>query len=192
LFSDLLDIDIVREKRISIINSFDDQLYPALVNTEIIQSTNRCTLKQKKIKTISIKKVQKKDFLTLIKTLNYFEKIGFVHGDLNKKNIINTEDGFRIIDYEPSILQISNGLKQYMVTKPYISKLDLLENSITIRTDKIGFFYFVLRVYKLINFKDLVALSKTFNHKKWLKLNENQLKYTSYSDLLDLALDKLK
>ena len=127
----------------------------------------------------------------MISTLNYFEKIGFVHGDLNKKNIVYTKKGFKIIDYEPSLFQLHDGLRQFMVTKPYISKLDLKEKNITIRTDKIGFYYFVLRINKLMKSRDVSELTKKWHHKRWLNISESRLKKTSYETLLNLAFDEL-
>ncbi len=92
-----------------------------------------------------------------------------------------------LIDYEPSLKQVKNNIKQFMVTQPYISKLDLQEDKITIRTDKLGFFYFILRVIDVFTPGDIVKLSKTLDHKKFLKFDESFLEGYSYRELLDKA-----
>ena len=61
----------------------------------------------------------------MITALEFFESINFIHADLNKKNIIYTDNGFKIIDYEPSLVQIKNQKRQLMVTLPYVLKSDL-------------------------------------------------------------------
>ena len=78
-----------------------------------------------------------------------------------------------------------------MVTMPYISKLDLEEKKITIRTDKIGFFYFVLRINKAFTSINVVKLTKDLNHKKLLKVDEEDLSKLSYLDLLNLAYTRI-
>ena len=133
-------------------------------------------------------KIKKEDLLDLVKALNYFKMIGFVHADINRKNIIYTEDGFKIIDYEPSLTQIKNKKKQLLITIPYVQRMELDNETVTEITDKIGFFYFILRINNGITTKDIVSLSRHFNHEKYIGLNEVELGLISYEELLDRAL----
>ena len=148
----LLDSHFQISKRINLINHFNIQKYPALLKTRIIlDDKNQYIYTQAFFQRIRIvaSALKKEDFFCLVSALNYLKKIDFVHGDINKKNIIYTKDGFKIIDYEPSLLQIKNNVKQLMITMPYVLKTELDTRCVSTTTDKIGFFYFVL----LLNFK---------------------------------------
>jgi len=67
---------------------------------------------------------------------------GFVHGDLNMKNILFDGKNFIIIDLEPSLFQIKNKIKQLMIAPPYWSFNDIQNNTVSTESDKIGFFVF--------------------------------------------------
>jgi serine/threonine protein kinase len=137
---------------------------------------------------IKFKKFKKRCFNQVVDALTYFEKIGFIHGDINRKNILyDAQRGFVIVDYEPSLLQIINGVKKYIVTQPYISKLDIEEKRITVRTDKIGFFYFVLRSLEKINDETIINLSKTLEHRKVIGMSDSEIEDISYDEILNLA-----
>lgn len=112
----------------------------------------------------------------------------FIHGDLNKKNIIYTNNGFKIIDFEPSLHQIKNGMKQLMITMPYIIKSDLDNQKLTILTDKISFIYFLLRITRKMKSMDVVKLSKSLNHERFLNIKFNEIKKMTYNQLLDIFL----
>lgn len=169
------------------INNFDYIQYKSLVKTKIYKDKTNYIYKQEFIIVKQTKNLKKEDFLELIRTLKYFESIKFIHGDLNKKNIIYTNDGFKIIDYEPSLFQIKNNRQQLMVTIPYVLKADLESKSVTISTDKLGFFYFILRINRYLTDTDIVSLSKNLNHKKYIRINEEELELISYEKLLDKA-----
>lgn len=71
-----------------------------------------------------------------------------------------------------------------MVTIPYVEKSELMNMHLTYKTDKIGFFYFILRVRKVFSSISVVKLSKNLNHKKIIKHNIENL---SYKNILDIA-----
>lgn len=167
------------------INSFEYAKYASLVKTKIVEDNDEYVYKQQFLKIKQIEKVEKKDFLELIYALEYLNTISFVHGDINRKNIIYTSDGFKIIDYEPSLLQMKNNKEQLMITIPYVLESELKSKTITSLTDKIGFFYFILRVQKAFSSMNVVELSKHLNHQKFINLNF--LSELSYSDILDEA-----
>ena len=63
----------------------------------------------------------------------------FVHGDINRKNIIYSENKLFLIDFEPSLLQIKDQTKQWMSTRPYRHHADIQNNNITAKSDFLGF-----------------------------------------------------
>ena len=102
--------------------------------------------------------------------LDQINKEGFVHGDINKKNVIYDGKDYFLIDLEPSLYQYVTGKKLFKVTKPYISIQDMKDNVITDRTDKIGFYYFILRIQNKLKAQDIPDLVK-----KRIKLMQNTL-----------------
>jgi len=68
---------------------------------------------------------------------------GFIHGDINRKNIIYSEDKLCLIDFEPSLLQLKNQVKQWMSTRPYRHHEDIQNNNITVKSDLLGFGCFI-------------------------------------------------
>lgn len=173
--------------RISLINNFDYKNYSSLVKTEIFDNADNYIYKQKYLSVKKTSIIKKEDFLELIRTLKYFELINFIHADLNKKNIVYTQNGFKIIDYEPTLLQIKNNQQQLMITIPYVLKSDLENKIITTSTDKIGFFYFILRINGFFTAMNIVSLAKKMNHKEYIGIREIDLETTSYEELLDRA-----
>lgn len=187
----LLDTDVNIEKRVALINGFLDNEYSAITKTNIIENDDKYIYSQTVLNSIKFFKLKKKDFFCLVKALDYLKSIGFVHGDLNKKNIIYTTNGFRIIDFEPSLLQQKGGRKQFMITTPYISRLDLEEGTITIRTDKLAFYYFILRINQKMTSRNVVDLSKSLDHYIYTGMSECEFSKMTYSDILEKAYRKL-
>jgi len=183
----LLDADSQVKHRIALINGFDYKRYRSLVGTEIVEQNDHYSYRQDLLEIKKIKSLKRSDFLGLVRALEYFNLLNFVHGDLNKKNIIYTEDGFKIIDYEPSHVQIKNKIKQLMVTIPYVLRSDLEGNIATTATDKIGFFYFVLRVNNAFSSMNIVKLTKELNHDTVLGFDVNTINSITYLELLDRA-----
>ena len=128
-----------------------------------------------------------KEFADVAAALQFFSDIGFVHGDINRRNVRPTRNGFSILDFEPSLKQLDHGRVKTMATVPYISNADKLRNQISTLTDKLGFFYFVKRVLGTFRPRDIVDLSKSNDHSKYLGFSERDLVDVSYSELLSLA-----
>jgi len=64
---------------------------------------------------------------------------GHVHGDLNRKNVIETPAGFRMVDIEP-ILEIPCGFGYRMrTTLPYLHEDDRISGRISAKSDRLGF-----------------------------------------------------
>lgn len=128
-----------------------------------------------------------KEFADVAAALQFFSDIGFVHGDINRRNVRPTRNGFSILDFEPCLKQLDYGRVKTMATVPYISNADKLKNQISTLTDKLGFFYFVKRVLGTFRPRDIVDLSKSNDHSKYLGFSERDLVDVSYSELLSLA-----
>lgn len=190
LKKELLDPIEIVENRIKIINHFDWSI-PGLLNTLIISEENSYIYRQKYCKQQKKQFYEEADFSGLVETLTYFQQIGFVHGDLNKKNIFWTKEGFKILDYEPSLNQLKIGRVQFMITKPYFSKEEVKRGEISFLTDKIAFFYFILRINGGFSNRNLVELSRTFNHQAVIGMCEKDFGQLSYTNILNIALKNL-
>lgn len=133
-------------KRVSIINSFVDynlSIPPTCITIEkdkIIVKQNYLK-KAGKLNDIPVSK-REKLLVDIEATIDALHSIGFVHGDINRKNIIYAENKLWLIDIEPSLKQIKNGVKKWMVTSPYASAEDLKNKNITKATDIYAFGYF--------------------------------------------------
>ena len=139
LLDDLKDI----EKRLS-------QIVKLSSSMDFIPQTNyfyeedllimkqKCLINKKKLKEIdSSEKIKLiKKFAQSLDKL-YAEE--FVHGDINRKNIIYSENKLFLIDFEPSLLQIKDQTKQWMSTRPYRHHADIQNNNITAKSDFLGF-----------------------------------------------------
>lgn len=133
---------------------------------------------------------QYSDFIPLAATLDKFSELGFVHGDINRKNIIPTSGGFYIVDLEPSLCQLKNGRKTLMITRPYVSMQDLRERCVSVRTDKIAFFFFVLRTKGWLNSTSVAKMSKDIKiNEHFLPVAESAFVLFSYQKILDLAFE---
>jgi len=127
--------------------------------------------------------------LTLIKqlaqSLDKLHAEGFVHGDINRKNIIYSDDRLCLIDFEPSLLQIKNHAKQWMSTKPYIHHDDIKNNIVTIKSDLLGFGCFVNWFFNNFNPPQHYAdeCSRI--------INEYEVEYNSFQNLVDIILKRI-
>lgn len=66
-------------------------------------------------------------------------KSGLVHGDLNRKNILLTCEGFKVVDIEPLICVPTRSCGTLMrTTAPYIAHSDLMHSTITAASDRLG------------------------------------------------------
>ena len=93
---------------------------------------------------------------------------GFIHGDINRKNIIYSDDRLCLIDFEPSLLQVKDRVKQWMSTRPYRHHEDIQNNNITVKSDFLGFGCFI----------------------KWFLLNDNPPQY--YADECSKVISEFK
>ena len=109
---------------------------------DLLRMDQRQLIKQK-----DLKEINHTNRLSLVnqfaQSLDEVYEEGFIHGDINRKNIIYSEDRLCLIDFEPSLLQIKDRVKQWMSTKPYRHHEDIQNNNITAKTDFLGFGCFI-------------------------------------------------
>lgn len=74
--------------------------------------------------------------------LDSIAHVGLVHGDLVRKNIILTDQGYQIVDWEPSLKQAFNHREVLMYTPPFIALCDYLNKNLTCCSDMVAFFCF--------------------------------------------------
>ena len=180
--------------RIDFINEYSP-LIPSLVTTSIWENGTNYEYKQPFIRKKSFRK-HNKSFLVnklenLARDLNQITDCGFVHGDLNMKNILFDGKDFSIVDLEPSLFQIKNKMKQLMMTPPYWSFNDIQNNTVSTESDKIGFFCFCCRVFNNKFFiKNRIGLTKKRQKEfvEFLPISENEIVSMKYDDLLNECL----
>ena len=109
---------------------------------DLLVMKQKCLINKKKLKEIDpsekIKLIKK-----FAQSLDKLYAEEFVHGDINRKNIIYSENNLFLIDFEPSLLQIKDQTKQWMSTRPYRHHDDIQNNNITAKSDFLGFACFI-------------------------------------------------
>ena len=109
---------------------------------DLLVMKQKCLINKKKLKEIDpsekIKLIKK-----FAQSLDKLYAEEFVHGDINRKNIIYSENKLFLIDFEPSLLQIKDQTKQWMSTRPYRHHEDIQNNNITAKSDFLGFACFI-------------------------------------------------
>ena len=72
--------------------------------------------------------------------LNCAWEKGLVHGDLNRKNILLTKEGYRVVDIEP-LLRVPLGNNKFVLrtTHPYLAQEDRKNQTISQASDQLGF-----------------------------------------------------
>ena len=133
----------------------------------------------------------------LAQSLDQMHAEGFVHGDINRKNIIYSDDRLWLIDFEPSLLQIKNHAKQWMSTRPYIHHDDMKSNTITIKSDLLGFGCFVNWLLIHSDLKPKLHRSESSIHPQDYAevcselINEHEFESNSFQKLVELILEKI-
>ena len=77
---------------------------------------------------------------SLARDLDAMADWGMVHGDLNRKNILWTEEGYRLVDFEPVLcVRRTDGRTLLRGTAPYVHPEDLERDAISGLSDRLGF-----------------------------------------------------
>ena len=187
--SDLLDEPLAIRSRVETINALPFDEFEALPVTRLTWLSD--TVLEYRQAYVPPEKPNalknKAPFQALVATLDYLENIGFVHGDVNAKNLIYSSNRFHLIDFEPSFYRMKLGQGALMATKPYLAQLDREQGTVSSRTDKLGFFYFVLRMRSKFGASERNRLTHTMNHSAYLGFDEHELDSMTFGDLLDCA-----
>ena len=143
LLDDLKDI----EKRLSQIVKLSSSM-DFIPQTNYFYEEDLLVMKQKCLSNKKkLKEIDSSEKIELIKkfaqSLDKLYAEEFVHGDINRKNIIYSENNLFLIDFEPSLLQIKDQTKQWMSTRPYRHHEDIQNNNITAKSDFLGFACFI-------------------------------------------------
>lgn len=161
------------------------------INEDVIEYEQEFISKQ------STKKIKElKPYLyELANTLESFLQNNFIHGDLVKRNILFNGTNYKIIDFEPCLCRINRLNNEVMTfTPPYISEVDLFDKKLSYRTDKISFFFFIL---KETNNLEAEKLSELFNlrmrqNKNILPISEDRFVLMNYYEIIEFAYEYMK
>ena len=93
--------------------------------------------------------------------LDSLQSFNFVHGDINSSNVLYDGRQLNLIDLEPSFRQEKFGKKIVTSAVPLRSLSDIKNKSISVETDKIGFYLYGMRFLgKALQFPNKRELSK--------------------------------
>ena len=113
--------DLVVE-RIEFVNKYSKEI-DSLAKTVISRNDNQYHYQQIFIENKEFHELPKNEITNHLKNLSQdldrMSELGFIHGDLNKKNILFNGQKFVVIDLEPCLEQMINGKKKLMFTIPY-------------------------------------------------------------------------
>jgi hypothetical protein len=154
LFCELPDNKEAIIKRCTLIEMLSIQ-FDFLPETKYIFLKDRIIYKQKYIEKIPINRLSPIENEFHIKefacNLDKLSKTNFVHGDINLSNVIFNGSRFNLIDFEPALFQIKNGKTILKSGVNIRSTNDKLSKKITNETDKIGFYFFIKKIYFDLN-----------------------------------------
>ena len=121
------------------------------------------------------------------KDLDSLIPYGFVHGDINSSNVLYNGIRLNLIDLEPSFKQIKYGKKVVMSAVPLRSLNDLKNKTITVETDKIGFYLICNRLMDIsLNFSNQRELmKKRRNGFEFLPMKESEFMKLSFPEIFD-------
>ena len=121
------------------------------------------------------------------KDLDSLIPYGFAHGDINSSNVLYNGVRLNLIDLEPSFKQIKYGKKVVMSAVPLRSLNDLKNKTITIETDKIGFYLTCNRFMNIpLDIGDQRELMKKRRDGfEFLPMKESEFMKLSFSQIFD-------
>ena len=188
--SNLCDSRETIGRRVELINEIGASKLRSVPTVHAEFSEEQIVVAQNLITPTDAQRLGEVDLKNLASDLEFMSELGFIHGDLNRRNICATQTGFVILDFEPSLKQRVNNRIQTKVTIPYLANRDRAENTVSSLTDKLGFFYFIRRVTGSFGPRDIVELSRSRDHSNYLGFDEGDLEYKSFRELVALGLSK--
>ena len=180
--------DIV--KRCHIIEKVSN-LVSFIPNTQITIDDESLQYQQDLIKRKNYKDLNSQQKMRLLKQfaqdLDSLVPYGFVHGDINSTNVLYDGIRLNLIDLEPSFKQVKYGKKVVMSAVPLRSLNDLDNKTITIETDKIGFYLTCNRSMnislKMGNPREL--MKKRSDGFEFLPMKENRFMELTFSQIFE-------
>jgi serine/threonine protein kinase len=160
-------------------------------NTQITINGESLKYKQDLIKRKNYKDLNNQQKIGLLeqfaKDLDSLRPYGFVHGDINYSNVLYDGNRLNLIDLEPSFKQIKYGKKVVMSAVPLRSLNDLKNKTITIETDKIGFY---LTCNRLMNIPHNLGNQRALMKKRrdgfeFLPIKESEFMKLSFVQIFD-------
>ena len=184
--------DLVVE-RIEFVNKYSKEI-DSLAEAVISRNDNQYHYQQIFIENEEFHELPKNEITNHLKNLSQdldrMSELGFIHGDLNKKNILFNGQKFVVIDLEPCLEQMINGKKKLMFTIPYWSLNDIRNNKITTETDKIGFYSFckwaINKSFTITNTLEKFRNRQKTNYQLF-SVNENIIINISFLQIVDLV-----
>jgi len=146
-------------------------------------------IKQKRLaKDDDLKEIKHWERLPIVEqfaqSLDKLHSTGFIHGDINRKNILYSADRLCLIDLEPSLLQVKDKVKQWMSTRPYRHYKDIKNNTITVKSDLLGFGCF-------LNWFLLMDNPPQYYADECSKIiNEYEVEFHPFENLLEILLKR--
>ena len=92
----------------------------------------------------SVQKPTRQHIYDLAQVLD--KQLSIIHGDLCIKNLIFDGKQLWVIDWEPSLMQSTQGVVQFLVTEPYWALDDRINQCVSYKTDKLTFFFTAFRI----------------------------------------------
>lgn len=160
-------------------------------NTQITIDDESLQYQQDLIKRKNYKDLNSQQKMRLLKQfaqdLDSLVPYGFVHGDINSTNVLYDGIRLNLIDLEPSFKQVKYGKKVVMSAVPLRSLNDLDNKTITIETDKIGFYLTCNRSMnislKMGNPREL--MKKRSDGFEFLPMKENRFMELTFSQIFE-------
>lgn len=192
LLKDLLDPFSEIKKRIQLIESISNKL-DFIPKTKIQIEGSSLVYIQDHIFRERIEGLNNSDKLrhlkNFAKNLDCLSDTGFVHGDIHKLNVIFDGSKINLIDLEPSFKQKKHNKNVTMCSAPKRSLKDIQNKTISLETDKIGYYLFCYKFFDIkyfkIPIKYILAKRKKENW-EFLPLEEKEFVKLSYIDIYNL------
>ena len=167
-------------------------------NTQVILDGEILVYKQQLIEKQSYKDLNNQKKIELLgqfsKDLDSLIPFGFVHGDINSSNVLYNRIRLNLIDLEPSFKQIKYGKRVVMSAVPLRSLNDLKNKTITVKTDKIGFYLTCNRLMNISlnlgNQREL--MKKRRNGFEFLPMKESEFMKLSFPQIFDFFRESIK
>ena len=105
---------------------------------------NNLTIHQERV--YSRKPTENSTFMFFINEVMEANRVGWVFGDINYKNVIFDGTRFRVIDFEPFTKILKREGVEYRVTPPYFHPLDQSLKRVTSLTDRLSLIGLYLRL----------------------------------------------